>query len=89
MTHVALVEGVLSLEGNVDKYRLPAQIEGYRRSFSDKTLASIDLANIDRYDSALVALLIEAKRANPNLKITSVSQDLRELFDLYGVLDLE
>jgi phospholipid transport system transporter-binding protein len=48
----------------------------------------VDLSALTEIDSAAVSLLLEWRRANPNLHFVGFSDNLKSLVTLYGVLDL-
>ena len=50
--------------------------------------AEVDLSALAEIDSAAVSLLLEWRRANPNLHFVGFSDNLKSLVTLYGVLDL-
>lgn len=50
--------------------------------------AEVDLSALAEVDSSAVSLLLEWRRANPNLHFVGFSDNLKSLVTLYGVLDL-
>lgn len=50
--------------------------------------ADVDLSALTEVDSAAVSLLLEWRRANPDLHYVACPDNLKSLVTLYGVLDL-
>lgn len=82
-------EGECILSGNLTKDTIPKFEQTIDQLIEEqKVLHVVNLAQVARCDSALVALMIKIKRNYPVLQFQGVPKDLHDLFTVYGVVDL-
>ncbi|MFA7239290.1 MAG: STAS domain-containing protein [Sulfuricellaceae bacterium] len=75
-----------SIDGAITMDNANAVLEEGLTKFAQAT--EVDLSALTEVDSAAVSLLLEWRRANPNLHFVGYSDNLKSLVTLYGVLDL-
>lgn len=75
-----------TIDGAITMDNANAVLEEGLAKFTQAT--EVDLSALTEIDSAAVSLLLEWRRANPNLHFAGYSDNLKSLVTLYGVLDL-
>lgn len=75
-----------TIDGAITMDNANAVLEEGLAKFAQVT--EVDLSALTEIDSAAVSLLLEWRRANPNLHFVGCSDNLKSLVTLYGVLDL-
>jgi phospholipid transport system transporter-binding protein len=78
--------GRYRIDGAINMDNASAVLEDGLAKFGEA--AEVDLSALGEVDSAAVSLLLEWRRANPNLRFAGFPDNLKSLFTLYGVLDL-
>ena len=76
------------LTGCFDKFTIPEKWDDLKKKWQLSPPEVINLSGVEECDSALIALLVEAKRISPNLTIDSIPDNLVKLLELYQVKDL-
>lgn len=75
-------------KGCFDKFTIPDEWVRLKREWETNPPKIIDLAEVEECDSALIALLVEAKRFSSDLTIDSIPENLVQLLELYQVKEL-
>jgi phospholipid transport system transporter-binding protein len=78
--------GRFSIDGTITMDNASAVLEDGLAKFS--AAEEVDLSALGEIDSSAVSLLLEWRRANPNLRFVGCTDSLKSLVTLYGVLDL-
>ncbi len=88
ITEVVEEASIYQLKGCFDKFTIPEKWKQLKGQWESNPPSVIDLSGVEECDSALIALLVEAKRLSPNLAIDSIPENLVQLLELYQVKDL-
>ena len=82
----------LSLGGRLDTTTAPELEKAITQQCRDVTALEIDMAKLDYISSAGLRVLLAAKKsmdaANGTLTVTHVCDEIREVFDMTGFLDI-
>lgn len=78
--------GRYRIDGAITMDNANAVLEDGLAQFGEAT--EVDLSALIEIDSAAVSLLLEWRRANPNLHFVGCSDNLKSLVTLYGVHEL-
>lgn len=81
-------QGVYKLIGEYNKFSIPKKTEVLTELFRESPPIRLDLSAVVGVDSALLALLVELKRAYPTIEFTHINDTLHQLLELYQVKDL-
>lgn len=81
-------EGVYQLLGDYTKFTVPKRAEELEKYLTTEDLETLDLSEIGKSDSVLLALLVEIKRAHPQVKFINFNETLTQLLSLYQADDL-
>lgn len=80
-------QGIYHLNGEFNKFTIPANDKYIRALFKKQPPALLSLDAVSSCDSALVALLISYKRDYPDLVLQALPEQLKKLLSLYHVED--
>ena len=82
----------LSLGGRLDTTTSPELEKAITEQCGDVTALEIDMAKLDYISSAGLRVLLAAKKsmdaANGTLTVTHVCDEIREVFDMTGFMDI-
>ena len=82
----------LSLSGRLDTTTAPELEKAITEQCVDVTALEIDMAKLDYISSAGLRVLLAAKKsmdaANGTLTVTHVCDEIREVFDMTGFMDI-
>ena len=81
-------DNVCYFQGCFDKFTIPALWKKLQPELQATPANTVNLSEVDECDSALIALLVEIKKQQQDVKITVIPENLMQLLDLYQVKTL-